>query len=256
MLRSFVMSALAAAVPPRGAMEFADASTDANDSGDAAAAGVAEARARLRDAHAARGRAEDALREASGAVERVRQVIRHAERARDEAEEAERAAAAATRVWAEEGAPADRPASDAALMERAALAARRRDDASTMADGAEAALPTLGRAHDSACIEAERARSEVNEAVRLLLVASVEADFATIDRARAMSADSVRRIHALAHTLRYGKVHAIPAGGAGELERRLTDLALRISRDDELRGGASAWIDYARRLLVDPSAEP
>jgi hypothetical protein len=212
-------------------------------------------RACLKAALAEREVSKEAMAGATAAVARVRQVIENAVIAEDEAEEAQAAAAAATRVWAEAGAPADAPSDNPTLTRRASDATRRAAEAKFKADGAKAGLPQVESAAEDARHRADSAASEVQDSIRRVLLAEVEADFEILERVRDACNDAERRIRALAHVLHYGKLHGIPNHGQSQLLRRLDEVKPRNPSDDELRELSRPWVDFARRLATAPDSE-
>jgi hypothetical protein len=205
-------------------------------------------------AFAARDRAERAFQEATEATERVRQIVRDADAADGIAEEAAEAAARSTKAWAEGGAPADAASGNQALLDAAIGAERNARELSFKARGAKAGLPQIQAAEQDARYALDSAKSEVQEAIRAVLLAEIEGDFAMIEGAQAACAEAHLRINALAHMLRFGKLLGAPSGGSTELLRRLQATLAHTPTDDVLRELARPWIDFAKRLAFDAGA--
>jgi hypothetical protein len=217
------------------------------------------ARQRLREALAAKNRAEDALQTANAAVERVRQVIRDAESTDAKAAAAEAAARSASRSWAVAGAPSDDSPANRELLDRAETALRRAADAHTVAEGARQGLAQLEQQAQEAGIAVSCASEEIRSAATAMLLATVERKIAALERAAAEYAEASVSIEALREILRgWGPAHpwsAYSSPTAAEQIARRVLKAMRKPGDEELREHSRGWASFAKRLREDPDAQ-
>jgi hypothetical protein len=164
-------------------------------------------------------------------------------------------AAASTRAWAERGALASEPSGDQELLDRARAASIKASESQVKADGAAAGLRAIESAERDATNAADSAATQVDEAIRRAMLAEVEGDFEAIEQAYATVAEAELRIRVVGTALKFGKVHGIPSGAFEYLLRRLDALKPRSPDNAQLRQLSRQWIEFARRLAVDPDAQ-
>jgi hypothetical protein len=229
----------------------------------AAPPGTAE-RQRLRETHAVRARARQAVKEASAAVQRVQDLIGAAETANARAQATANELASAAKVWAEGGAvgePDDGPQHAAAREAgQSAYLARRR------AAGAEAGLAACTAREQQAQRALDTAESAVtNAALAVVFLERVEPLLQRLERASVehRAAREVLAPLALLTDPRWSGIHEFAPYKFPPFVERLEDCDLKQgsgdvliqrSRETATWSAARQWKGLVQRLCENPDA--
>lgn len=229
--------------------------------------GIEAARAKLKDALAARRTAAASLAEAEQAIERAKRLLSEADAAEDAADEAQAAAAAATRRWVAGGAS---PGEDEASKNMAAAAQQADHHAEQLrirANAAEDALVTLHENEENVRIALQQADAGTKTAVAEILLAALQPQIEAARRAHKELAEARLQIAALYELTRPCRADVwrkyCHQGTANDLGRVLESLALpdlRLEekphlRDSEVLRKAEDLAAVGVKLLEDPDIQ-
>ena len=219
---------------------------------------VESARSKLREAHAARAIAAEALAERRAHLQRLDDLLAEADRAAAAADTADETAAEAARREALVGDPsAPRSAALQGALDAASTARRHAEHATLQAAGAGRARRTLSEAMQDAEGEFERADDAVRRAVVALLLALAEPHLDVLERHAAERSRALDELTGLRTIVgRWGRAHRwgafSSADARDELDARLAAAVPVIPGDASVRDEADKWASLGGRLLNDP----